>query len=124
MQDIEALCDRVMIINHGRLIHDGPLAGVIHRFAGYKILKLRFRDGRLPEGLEEIGEVLEAAPPKIALRLPQASVAKHVARLLADSDIDDISVVDPPIEDVISQAFGQAPVGDTDAGAAGGSSRA
>jgi ABC-2 type transport system ATP-binding protein len=115
MQDIEALCDRVMIINHGRLIHDGPLAEVIHRFAGYKILKLRFRDGRLPEGLDQIGEVLEADPPKVALRLPQASVAKQAARLLADYEIDDISVVDPPIEDVIGQVFGQAPASDADA---------
>ncbi|MEJ7703315.1 MAG: hypothetical protein WKF47_06495 [Geodermatophilaceae bacterium] len=42
MQDIEALCDRVIIIDHGRIFFDGPLHAIIDRFSGSKILSLTF----------------------------------------------------------------------------------
>ncbi len=107
MQDIEALCDRVMVISHGRLIHDGPLRDIVNRFADYKLLTLRFHDGRLPDHLEEIGEVLKINPPQVTLRLPRESVPERAARLLTSYEIDDITVEDPPIEDIISRMFTQ-----------------
>ena len=105
MQDIESLCDRVMVINHGKLMHDGPLREIVDRFADYKVLTLRFHDGRMPDRLDGIGEVVELNPPKVALRLPRESVAGQISRLLGDYQIDDISVEDPPIEDVISRMY-------------------
>ena len=108
MQDIEALCDRVMVINHGRLIHDGPLQDIVDRFAGYKLLTLRFRNGNLPAELERAGELVERAGPRITLRMPRETVAATAASLLAQHDISDVSVEDPPIEDVIARLYGQA----------------
>ncbi len=105
MQDIEALCDRVMVINHGRLGHDGPLSDIVDRFAGYKIVTLRFHVGRMPERLEDMGEIVEVNPPKVTLRLPREAVASRAAALLAAYEIDDFSVEDPPIEDVIAEMF-------------------
>ena len=107
MQDIEALCDRVMIINHGKLVHDGLLADIVNRVAGYKILTLQFRNGKMPERFDDIGEVLSLVPPRVTLRLSRESVARQAGRLLAEHDIEDISVEDPPIEEVISQVFGE-----------------
>ena len=105
MQDIEALCDRVMVINRGVLIHDGPLRDIVARFAGYKILKLRFRDGKMPDRFDGVGEVIELDPPKVSLRLPRDSVAAEAGRLLAAHDIDDLTVEDPPIEEVIRRMY-------------------
>jgi ABC-2 type transport system ATP-binding protein len=107
MQDIEALCDRVLVINHGKLMHDGPLADIVNRVAGYKILTLHFRDGRMPEDFSEFGEVVSLVPPKVTLRLPRESIARQAGRLLSQHDIEDLSVEDPPIEEVIRQVFGE-----------------
>jgi len=105
MQDIEALCNRVMMINHGKLVHDGPLADIVNHFATHKIVTLRFRDGQVPDQLGDVGEVLEIDPPKIKLRLPRETVAKQASRLLAQFDVDDFSVEDPPIEDIIGRMY-------------------
>ncbi len=107
MQDIEALCSRVMVINQGRLVHDGPLADIVNRVAGYKILTLQFRNGRMPERLDEIGQVLKLDPPKVTLRLSRESIAEQAGRLLARHDIEDLSIEDPPIEEVIGELFGR-----------------
>ncbi len=114
MRDIEALCDRVMVINHGRLIHDGRLAEIVDRFAGYKVLRLRFRDGIVPERLDGVATVVERDPPNVSLRIPRDAVAAEAGRLLAMYDIDDISVEEPPIEDVIRQMFEEASVDPAD----------
>ncbi len=108
MKDIEELCSRVMVIHHGRLIHDGPLADIVSRFATYKILTLRFHDGRMPDSFDEIGEVLKLDPPTVTLRLPRESVAQRAGQVLASYAVDDIRIEDPPIEEVISRMFGHA----------------
>jgi ABC-2 type transport system ATP-binding protein len=107
MQDIQALCDRVLVINHGKLIHDGRLAEIVNQFAGYKVLTLRFRDGDMPGDFDGVGEVIELDPPKVTLRLAQESVGRTVGRLLNAYEVEDISVEDPPIEEVIGEVFGQ-----------------
>ncbi len=105
MQDIEALCDRVLVINHGRLVHDGPLRDIIDRFGGYKVVTLRFHDGQMPAQFDDVCEVLERDGPKVKLRLPRELVAEQAGRLLTAYDIDDISVEDPPIEEVIGAMY-------------------
>lgn len=107
MQDIEALCNRVMVINHGKMVHDGPLSDIIQRFADYKILTLRFHDGVMPDRIEDIGEIIELQPPNVSLRLPRESIAHEAGKLLSQYAIDDISVEEPPIEEVIRRLFGE-----------------
>jgi ABC-2 type transport system ATP-binding protein len=105
MKDIEALCDRVMVINHGRLIHDGPLREIVQRFARHKIVTLQFRDGSMPERFDDFGDVITLEPPKVTLRMPRESVAAHAGTLLASFEIEDIAIEEPPIEEVISKVF-------------------
>ncbi|MGD2109950.1 MAG: ABC transporter ATP-binding protein [Phycisphaerae bacterium] len=105
MQDIEALCDRVMMINHGRLVHDGSLSEIVNRFATHKIVTLRFHDGQFPDQLDQFGEVVQLDPPKVTLRLPRQTVAKEASRILARFDVSDFSVEDPPIEDIIGLMY-------------------
>src|SRR5213076_1921062 len=56
MRDVEALCKRVLVITHGKLVYDGPLAGIADRFGRHKQVKLQF-DGEPPTGLEAFGEI-------------------------------------------------------------------
>jgi len=106
MQDVEALCDRVLVINHGKLIHDGPLADIVKRFARHKVVTLRFHDGAWPQGFDDLGEVVSEQRPKVTLRWPREAVAERAGRLLNRYAIDDITVEDPPIEELIGQVFG------------------
>jgi len=105
MQDVEALCDRVMVINHGRLIQDGPLTEITSRLAGYKTLTLRFDDGVIPDELDAFGTIVERNGPKVTMRLPSESATQRAAELLSRFPISDIRIEDPPIEDVISELF-------------------
>ncbi len=107
MRDIEALCDRVLVIDHGRLVHDGLLRDITERFATHKLLQLRFQNGRMPERPEEFGEVTDLTPPRLTLRVPREQVPQCVSHLLDCYDVDDIAIEDPSIENVISALFRQ-----------------
>src|SRR5438105_5838798 len=62
MRDVEALCSRVLVIAHGKLIHDGPLAGIAEQFGQAKLVKLQF-DGAAPADLARFGEVTRREGP-------------------------------------------------------------
>ncbi len=109
MKDVAALCRRVVIISHGEIIYDGSLTGIIDRFSTDKIVTLLFGDGRLPDDLSQYGEELERMPPKVRLRVPRSAVAKMLAQVLADHTLEDVGVEDPPLEEVIADAFAQRP---------------
>jgi ABC-2 type transport system ATP-binding protein len=109
MKDVAALCRRVVIISHGTIIYDGSLSGIIDRFSTDKIVTLLFSDGRMPDDLSRYGAVLERMPPKVKLRVPRASVARVLALVLAEHTLEDVGVEDPPLEEVIADAFAQRP---------------
>ncbi len=107
MQDIEALCDRVMIINHGKMVLDGPLSEVVDRFATHKVVTLRFQDGQVPAGLDRYGEIMDASPPMVRLRMNRETVAGEASRLLSEHTVSDFTVEDPPIEETVSRIFAE-----------------
>jgi ABC-2 type transport system ATP-binding protein len=109
MEDIEALCPRVIIIDHGRIFFDGPLAQIVDRFATHKLVGLTFTEA--PEcDFTAAGEVLEREARRVKLRVPRPEVTATLRDLLASCRVQDVSVEDPPIEDVIRQVFAdQAP---------------
>jgi len=107
MDDVEALCDRVIVINHGRLIFDGPLAEIVERFSEHKIIKLRFHNGDMPRDVEQFGEVMELAPPTLTLRVRRDRVATLTGRMLSSYRVDDVTIEERPIEEVIGEVFAQ-----------------
>jgi ABC-2 type transport system ATP-binding protein len=109
MADVEALAERVIVIHHGALRFDGPLAGLIERFSPFKTLTVDF-DG--PAGdLDRFGEVIEAGDGHAVIRVPKADAAAVTARLLADLPVSDLSVADPPVDEVIDRVFSDEPAG-------------
>ena len=107
MADVEALCKRVIVIHHGKLLYDGDLSGLANRFAPFKTVEVELHNGAGGHSLERYGEVLVQSEGRIALRVPKVETAAVTGRLLAELDVADLTVQDPPIEDVIEQVFSQ-----------------
>ncbi|MCA9188358.1 MAG: hypothetical protein KDA99_22175, partial [Planctomycetales bacterium] len=105
MKDVAALCRRVVIVAGGRVEYDGSLSGIIDTFSGHKVVTFLFANGSWPDDLQRYGEVLDLAPPKARLRITRSRVAEVLSHLLAQHSIEDISVEDPPLEEVIADAF-------------------
>jgi ABC-2 type transport system ATP-binding protein len=108
MKDVAALCRRVVIISHGVIIYDGSLSGVVDKFSRYKRITLLFANGSTPNDLAQYGDVLEERPPRVTLRVDRAAVTDALARILAQHLVEDVSVEDPPLEEVIADAFAHA----------------
>lgn len=105
MKDVAALCRRVVIIAGGRIEYDGSLAGIVDKFSGYKIVTLQFAEGHRPSGLSQLGEVLEENWPKVRIGVARTDVPRILAETLRDYPIEDVSVEDLPLEDVIANLF-------------------
>ena len=105
MKDVEALCQRAIIINHGKIQHDGPLAQIVDRFSTHKVLELQFADNEVPADLARFGEVFDLQPPRVKVRIPRQKVAETLAAILAAYPIEDIGVHDRPLEEVIAEMF-------------------
>jgi len=105
MADVEALCKRVVVIHHGRLLFDGPLASLADTFAAYKTIGVVLENGASP--LDRYGEVLHHEGDQVTLRVPKAETSRIAARLLAEQQVLDLTIEEPPIEDVIELVFAQ-----------------
>ena len=105
MADVVALCRRVIVIHHGRILFDGLLDVLGDRFAAYKTIEVALADGIAP--LEAYGEVLERDGDRAKLRVPKAETPRVAARLLSELQVLDLTIEDPPIEDVIELVFAQ-----------------
>src|SRR5437660_7181552 len=106
MQDIEELCDRVIVIDHGKIFFDGPLDAIIDRFSSAKIISLSFEEGSACD-FSRFGEVVEQTPMSVQLKVPRAQVTEVARQLLDNCDVKDINVQEIPVEEVIRQLFGE-----------------
>src|SRR5579862_1126886 len=105
MADVTALASRVLIVNHGRLLYDGLLDTLTARFAPVKRLALVLEEGVREDHLRPYGTVQRFEFPYATLEIPRADAASVSAKLLAAVPVLDLSIEDPPIEEVIQQAF-------------------
>jgi ABC-2 type transport system ATP-binding protein len=107
MADIEALCRRVIIIDHGEIFFDGQLSDVIDRFADFKMITVTCtRPEGFPEtDLARYGEVQEKTTNRIQLKVKRERVIAVCKALLDDLPVDDIDIQEVPIEEIIRQIF-------------------
>src|SRR5947209_3364284 len=104
MRDVEALCQRVLVITHGRLVYDGPLAGLSERFGNEKLVKLRFGEAAPDDSeLARFGEVIRREGPAVDLKVDRNEVAAVLGSILDAYAVDDVNVQDPPLELVITR---------------------
>jgi len=110
MADVEALCERVIVIHHGRLLFDGNLSALRRRFATHKTVSVQVGPGAKPNWIDlhlvdDDVELVSAAADRAVLRVSNARTAALLARLVAALPVDDITVADLPIDEVIERVF-------------------
>lgn len=105
MADVVALCRRVIVIHHGVILFDGDLAELAGRFTSHKKVIVKPADQAMD--LSEYGEVIESGMGSVSFHVAKDEVPRVTARLLAEVPIVDLSVEDPPIEDVIETVFAE-----------------
>jgi ABC-2 type transport system ATP-binding protein len=107
MADVEALCRRVIVIHHGRILFDGPLSALVDAFAAHRILVLELADPQLD--VSAFGEAVRREDGRVQLRVPKADAPKVTARILAELPVVDLTVEEPAVEDVIERVFSEGP---------------
>ncbi|MBC7353221.1 MAG: ABC transporter ATP-binding protein [Thermogutta sp.] len=105
MKDVAALCRRVVVIFDGRIIYDGSLSSLVDHLGAYKIITIRFANGTPDGDLARFGQVILREPPRIKLRVPRTEATEIVRAILAQYAAEDVSVEDPPLEELIATLF-------------------
>ncbi|MEU1917445.1 ABC transporter ATP-binding protein [Streptomyces massasporeus] len=108
LQDIEQLCKRVMVIDHGRLMYDGPLAGLHEVGESERTLVVDLERELPPIDAPAPARVVRVEGPRQWLAFPAGeSAAPLVARIAAEYPLVDLSVREPDIEAVIATMYGE-----------------
>ncbi len=105
MADVEALCKRVIIIHNGRLLFDGDLSRLKERFSAFQTLSVTYSANG--SNWAQYGEVLNQDRDRVSLRVSKAEAPQVTARILSEQRVNDLTIEDPDIEDVIEKVFSQ-----------------
>ena len=105
MADVEALCERVVVIHHGQLLFDGQLSALVQKFSPCKTIVVDLDQEGLD--LSSYGEIVDDDGTRITLLVPKEATARVTGELLSDLPVVDLTVEEPPIEEVIEQVFAQ-----------------
>jgi len=103
--DIEKICRRAIVINHGRIVWDGSIKDMKYRLLRRKVIDLKLD---APLRLEAEGvEVLKNRPysAKLEVDLAQASLDDVVSRIMRDNHVEDITISNPPMEEIIASIY-------------------
>ena len=108
MADVTALCERIIIIHHGQLKYDGGINDLSRKIAPFKLIGVRLAETNSHD-LRKYGTPVQNEEDweKQYIQVKAEDVTRVTSGLLADLPIHDITITDPPIEDVIEQAFHQ-----------------
>ena len=105
MADIQALCERVLIIDHGKLFYDGALEALDHLVDQHKLVRARFTQRVPKKRLESFGRILEQTDLSVIMEVPKNDVLPVTKALLSDFPVTDFAVEDIPLEEIIRTIF-------------------
>jgi ABC-2 type transport system ATP-binding protein len=109
MEDIQRLCERILIIREGEFVYDGPLASVVQRYAQSKVIRAHLR--RTPEPvpvdgeIRSLGELVQCDANQICIRVPRGDVARASARILERYPVMDLAIEEMDIGTIIERIF-------------------
>jgi len=106
MDDLIDLARRVIVINEGKIIFDGALEDLVKRFAKEKIIKVTLSQEIDVKKLEEIGTIKKISFPQVTISVPRPATAVAAAELLQNFPVEDLTIEEVPIEEVIRKVFG------------------
>lgn len=105
MGDVSELCERILILDQGRILYDGALRKVVRRFAPTKRITVLFREPVPIERLRPLGKVLANGEMTATLEVPRDIVSAKAADLLGRFPVEDVTIEELPVEEVIRQIF-------------------
>ncbi|HBQ98268.1 MAG TPA: ABC transporter, partial [Cyanobacteria bacterium UBA11691] len=105
MADITALCDRVLLIHKGELVYDGSLQRLLDRFAPYREVQVDLAQEYLTAELETYAEIEAIAGHQVRFLVQREALTTTISHILADLEIVDLKITDPPIEEIIGRVF-------------------
>ena len=108
MADVTALCKRVVVIDHGKPMYDGALDELSARIAPNKVVCVELSTPPNGHNLEAYGQVILARGQQIEFLVPCAKASEAATRIVSELPVADVTIQDPPLEDVISSVFEQA----------------
>jgi len=107
MRDIEELCERVMIINYGKIIYDGNLSKLVRRYVDHKNITLTFKKPFNKKELEKFGVVTKLGKYEAELQVHNDIVTRASKYLLSNFEVIDLTIKEPEIEEVIQKIFSE-----------------
>jgi len=107
MADIQELCRRVMIIDHGKLFYDGDLQGILNQFVDEKRINILIENPpeTLPDTYQKIGQIESYSDGKLQIRVKRKEVIQASKALLDMLPVADLNIEEVPIEEVIRQIY-------------------
>lgn len=105
MADITALCKRVLLIHEGQLVYDGSLDGLLDRFAPYREVQVKLANPLAKDHAFAYGEVESIEGNSVRFLVKRDELTGSVSKMLAELEVIDLTVTDPPIEEVIGRVF-------------------
>ncbi|MCX7658286.1 MAG: ABC transporter ATP-binding protein [Oscillospiraceae bacterium] len=105
MADIEGLCKRTIVINHGEIVYDGELSKVNEVFDNKKIIKLQFESPVETHLLESFGKIREAEDLRATIEMEKSNVRANITELLSRFPVNDFNIEDIPIEEGIAMLY-------------------
>jgi len=103
MDDVVALCPRVIVIDGGRIIHDGDLRKLVKAMMPDKLVS--FTGSLPPDEVARLGELVKDDGGRITLKVPETRLREVIGHVLDGDRINDIAIEDPPLEDVMRKLF-------------------
>ncbi len=111
MDDVQALCPRVIVVDHGRVIHDGALGDLVRKIRPEKRISVHLAHAIDPVDLDGFGVTVRHEPEHVLLRVPSEGLPEMVSRILAKLPAVDLSVEDPPLEEIFRELYRREPDG-------------
>jgi ABC-2 type transport system ATP-binding protein len=105
MDDVKALCPRVLLIDVGALQYDGPFEGLVRRTVTDKRVTVHLSEEVPTERLERLGTLVERSTVIAVYRAETARVSETVQRVLAELPVADLRVEDPPLSEIMAEIF-------------------
>lgn len=107
MQDVQELCDRVVIIDHGELVFEGGLDHLANQYSSVRRLRLVFENDVTDEDILPYGAVLERSEESVTLSVPKEQIAAVTGQILQRFAVRDVGIEEPSIEEVVRDLFSQ-----------------
>jgi ABC-2 type transport system ATP-binding protein len=107
MDDVVALCPRIIVIDQGKLIHDGDLRGLIKQQDPNKRVSFTLVAPATDDEIAKLGTVISREAQRVALKVPERAIPEVVGHVLGTLKAADLAIEDPPLEDVLREMFGR-----------------